>query len=182
MKKIILILTICSLAFSTKSQTDEKKWNIGFHGGLVQYKGDLGNGFFSTDQASYAFAGLSVSRYLNKHFDVSLFFSRGELGYIDHRRSSTIDRPNSFLVRHNTANLVLKFYFVGPKAIIRPYILVGGGLLWYESVYQNTSEDFVFSLPTAGAGLNIRFGPVVSLQIQETFVATTADNIDNSIA
>jgi OOP family OmpA-OmpF porin len=182
MKKIILVWTICSLIFSVNSQTQEKKWNVGLHGGLVQYSGDLGNGFFSTDQASYAFAGLSVSRYLTKHLDASLFFSRGELGYIDHKKNYVIDQPTSFLVRHNTANLVLRFYFAGPTAIIRPYLLIGGGLLWYESVYQNRTEDFVFSIPTAGAGLNIRFGPVVSLQIQETFVATTADNVDNLIA
>jgi OOP family OmpA-OmpF porin len=182
MKKITLICASCLLAFSSHSQTEEKKWNVGVHGGLVQYNGDLGNGFFNTDQASYGFAGLSVSRYLNRHLDASLFFTRGELGYSDHTRMNLSDRPNNFLVRHNTSNVVLRFHFTGPEAIVRPYIFAGGGLIWYESVYKNKAEDFVFSLPTAGAGLNIRLGPVVSLQVQETFLATTADYIDNVTA
>src|SRR5688572_17756263 len=154
MKKVILLLSSCLLAFTASSQTDEKKWNVGLHGGLSEYQGDLGNGFYSTDQASYGFAGLSVSRYLSRHFDASLFFSRGEMGYLDHNKKSAIEDQNHFLLRHNTCNLVLRFYFTGPQAIVRPYIFGGAGLIWYESVYKNKTEDFVFSLPTAGGGLN----------------------------
>jgi OmpA-OmpF porin, OOP family len=182
MKKLILICSTVLLALSANSQAEEKKWNIGLHGGLSEYNGDLGNGFYSTEQASYAFAGLSVSRYLSKHFDVSLFFARGELGYVDHSRLRVTDKPYRFLVRHNTANIAVRFYFTGPNAIVRPYLLAGGGLIWYESVYKNTAEDFVFSLPTAGGGFNFRLGPVVSLQIQESFAITTADNVDNVTA
>ena len=179
MKKIILLCVLCVTVLSTYSQTDEKKWNLGFHGGLIQYKGDRGNAFYKTDQAAYAFGAISVSRYLSRHFDASLFFTRGEVGYIDHRILTTADVPNSFLARHNTANLVLRFYFTGPKAIIRPYIFAGAGAIWYESVYQIKHERFEFSVPTFGGGLNIAMGPIVSLQLQETFMYTSTDNIDH---
>jgi OOP family OmpA-OmpF porin len=182
MKKIFLIAGTLLMALSASSQTDEKKWNVGLHGGFVQYNGDLGNGFYSTDQAAYSFAGISASRYLGRHFDASLFFAKGETGFIDHTRSGTTEKPNHFLSRHNTSNLVLRFYFTGPKAIVRPYLLAGAGLIWYESVYASKKENFVFSLPTVGAGLNFRLSPVVSLQIQETLLATTADHIDNVTA
>src|ERR1700755_1850090 len=116
MKKIILLCALCVTALSTYSQTDEKKWNLGFHGGLIQYSGDRGQGFYKTDQAAYAFGSISVSRYLSRHFDASVFFTRGELGYIDRTTAPTVDAPNSFLVRHNTANLILRFNFTGPHA------------------------------------------------------------------
>src|SRR5690606_18450112 len=156
MKKILLWF-ICLLFIAASAQTDEKKWNVGIHGGLAQYRGDLGNGFFNTDQASYGFAGLSVSAYIARHLDASLFFSRGELGY-NNFDNMIAGRPNHFLVRHNTANLVLRFYLTGPQSIVRPYIFGGAGLIWYEKVYSNESEDFMFSLPTGGFGFNFRFG------------------------
>lgn len=179
MKKILLIGTALFLAFSGKTQTQEKKWTLGLHGGIVQYRGDLGNDFYQTDQATYAFAGLSVSRYLGNFADLSLSFSRGELGYIDHSRINSIERPNSFLVRHNTTNLVARFYMTRPTAFIRPYLLVGAGLIWYESIYTLKDEHFVFSLPTVGAGFNFKLGPVVSIRLQEILLFTVADHIDN---
>lgn len=182
MKKVILICALCIVALSTYAQTDEKKWNIGFHGGLIQYNGDRGQGFYKTDQAAYGFGQISVSRYLSRHFDASVFFTRGELGFIDHNTVATVDAPNSFLVRHNTGHLILRFNFTGPHTIIRPYIFVGAGAIWYESVYEIQHERFEFSIPTFGGGLNFRMGPVVSLQLQETFMYTSTDNIDHMVA
>ena len=179
MKKGILMYAACLLVCSAYSQTDEKKWNIGLHGGLIQYSGDRGKGFYKTDQAAYGFAGLSASRYLGRHFDASLFFTRGELGHIDHDIVSTLDAPNNFLVRHNTANLVLRFYFTGPQAVVRPYIFAGAGTIWYEKVYRLKRERFEFSVPTFGGGLNIALGPIVSLQLQESFMYSSTDNIDH---
>ncbi|MCC6371861.1 MAG: OmpA family protein [Bacteroidia bacterium] len=182
MKKIILLFTALLFVSAVRSQTEERKWNVGLHGGLVQYNGDRGTSFYKTDQAAYAFAGISVSRYLGKHADLSLFFSRGELGFIDHSKLSTALLPNSFLVRHNTTNLVARFYLTKPEAFIRPYILVGAGLIWYESIYTLNNEHFIFSLPTAGAGLNFRLGPIVSLRLQEILLFTVADHVDDVTA
>ncbi len=182
MKKLLLVCAYCFAAFTTYSQTDEKKWNIGLHGGLVEYNGDRGGAFYSTSQAAYGFAGLSVSRYLSRHFDASLIFTRGEVGYIDHSVAATPEVPNNFLVRHNTANLLLRFNFTGPQTILRPYIFAGAGSIWYEKVYKLPTERFEFSVPTFGGGLNIRMGPVVSLQLQETFLYTSTDNIDHMVA
>lgn len=178
MKKIIPVLALlCTLQF-INAQTDDKKWNVGIHGGLVEYMGDRGNGFYQTRQTSYAFAGISASRYLSKFSDLSLSFSRGELGYTDTKTFSTPELSNHFLIRHNTTNLVFRLYATKPAAFIRPYILVGAGLIWYESIYTLQKEHFIFSLPTFGAGFNFRLGPVVSIRIQETFLMTLADHVD----
>jgi len=73
MKKLGLF-SICLLwALVVDAQTIDKKWNIGLHGGLTQYKGDLGSDFYKTDMAFYGFGGISVSRYIASHFDVNLF-------------------------------------------------------------------------------------------------------------
>lgn len=184
MKKVILMCALCVAVLNTFAQTDEKKWNIGFHGGLIQYRGDRGSGFWTTNQAAYGFGSISVSRYLSRHFDASLFFTRGEVGYVDRSQvtKNIGDEKNSFLVRNNTANLVARFYFTGPQTVVRPYLLAGLGAIWYENVYNLPRERFEFSVPTFGAGLNFKMGPVVSLQIQETFQYTSTDNIDHLVA
>jgi len=82
-------------------------------------------------------------------------------------------------VRVNSAHLVARFYFTTPNTILRPYIFVGAGSIWYEAVYNIKHERFEFSIPTFGGGLNIRMGPVVSLQLQESFLYTSTDNIDH---
>src|SRR6187431_3302246 len=152
MKKNLLFCCLFFAALVSTAQSEEKKWNIGFHGGLTQYKGDIGNDFYRSDQASYGFAGLSVSRYLGKHFDASIFFTRGEVGYMDHNTVPTESKPNTFLIRNNTSNLLLRFNFTGPQAIIRPFIFIGAGVLWYEKVYEVKTEDFQFSIPSFGGG------------------------------
>lgn len=182
MKKLILWLACCLTTLTAFTQTEEKKWNVGVHGGLTQYYGDLGNGFYQTDQASYAFAGISASRYLSKYFDLSLAFSRGELGYTDLSRRATVLNPNHFLIRHNTGNIAVRFHFTKPTAFIRPYLLAGAGLIWYEAVYSLPKEHFIFSMPTVGGGFSFQFGSVVSLRLQESFLFTRADHIDGITA
>lgn len=178
MKKLLLVCA-CLIAVATNSQTEEKKWNVGLYGGLIQYSGDRGQGFYQTDQAAYGFAGASVSRFLTNHLDLSLFFTRGEVGYIDRGRVSTPQQPNSFLVRHNTGSLLLNLYFTKSNTVIRPFIFAGAGAVWYEAVYRIYHERFEFSAPTFGGGLNFRMGPVVSLRLKEVFMYTTADNLDH---
>ncbi|HEY1040300.1 MAG TPA: OmpA family protein [Bacteroidia bacterium] len=182
MKKIVLVCTCLLIAFNSFSQTDEKPWSIGFHGGAIQYQGDIGSDFYQTDQAFYGFAGFSFSRYLGKHFDVGLNLTRGETGYIDNTRLNSPERPNNFLLRHNTANAVLKFNFTGPKAVVRPYIFAGGGIIWYEAVYKIYHERFEFAVPNAGGGLTFQMGPVVGLQLQESFMYTSTDNLDHFVS
>jgi outer membrane protein OmpA-like peptidoglycan-associated protein len=178
MKKLILLCTYCLLLFNASAQTEEKPWAVGLHGGAIQYSGDLGSSFYTTDQAWYGFAALSVSRYLGKHFDVGLTFTRGEAGFIDHNRIATADQPNNFLLRHNTANLQFKFNFTGPTIPVRPYIFAGAGPIWVEGVYAVPRDRFEWAVPNAGGGITFQMGPVVALQLQESFMRLSTDNLD----
>lgn len=170
------------LAHTATSQTRDRKWNIGFHGGLTQYNGDRGQNFYATDQAAYGFASVSVSRFLGKHFDASLFLTRGELGNVEPLTPwSPPNDNNHFLIRLNTANLVLRYNILSDRYVLRPYLYAGAGVIMHEKYQSVKDERYDYALPSFGGGLNIRITPVISLQLQESFMYTTADDIDGDV-
>jgi hypothetical protein len=81
MKKLLFLCICLASTFGLKAQTEDKKWNVGLHGGAIQYNGDLGRDWYKSDKAIYGFGGISVSRYLWDFIDVSASYSRGTLGY-----------------------------------------------------------------------------------------------------
>ncbi len=185
MKKLILLIAYCLTISTTFSQTDEKKWNIGFYGGITQYSGDKGMNFYHFDQpATYAFASVSISRYLGKHFDASVFFTRGEIGNTEPRTSWTTsaDEPNHFRVRANTFNMLIRYNILAPKWAVRPYLYLGAGGIMHEGIHSlKDKERFDYALPSFGGGLNFRLNPIMSFQIEESFMYTTADDIDGEV-
>jgi len=189
MKKIVafkIVLFCIGLLFvsTARSQTDEKKWNIGIQGGLTQYNGDKGQNFYSFNQAAYGFGGISFSRYLSRHFDISLFGTRGELGNVQPISSWSTPSDianNHFLVRMNTANLVLRLNITGPQAPVRPYLYVGAGAIVYDKRYSETTRRMDYALPSFGAGFNIRLTDVIYLQLQESFMYSSTDEIDHAV-
>jgi outer membrane protein OmpA-like peptidoglycan-associated protein len=181
MKKTLFMSALCLAALSSTSQTEEKKWNVGFHGGITQYNGDRGMNFYATDQASYGFACVSISRYLGDHFDASLFVTRGEVGNHEPLSPwSPAGDQNHFNVRLNTANVVIRYNLLAPKYVVRPYIYAGIGGIMHEGIF-GLRERFDYALPSFGGGLNFRLGKVVSLQLEESFMYTTTDALDHTV-
>ena len=165
---MLCILSICT--YIAIAQTQDKKWNIGLHGGAAQYKGDLGNDFYKTDMAFYGFGGLFLSHYLGSHLDITLLATRGAIGF---------NRPaGRFLSDVTTANAYLRFHFLKPQAVLRPYVFVGGGAMLFDKKLKVTKDNLDFATPTTGGGLNIKLGPVVNLNIQETFMFSNRDRRD----
>ena len=184
MKKILLIFVACLSVLSINAQTEEKKWNVGFYGGITQYNGDKGMNFYSFDQpATYAFASVSISRYLSKHFDASVFFTRGELGNTEPRTAWTTsaDEPNHFMVRLNTFHALIRYNILAPRWAVRPYLYLGAGGIMTEAVHGLEKERYDYALPSFGGGLNFRLNSVVSFQLEESFMYTTADDIDGDV-
>ena len=177
MKKILLLLFVgIAFTFSAKAQTEDKKWNIGLHGGVTQYSGDLGRDWYQTDNTMYGFGGLSVSRYLGKLFDVNVLLSKGTLGY---NNGTTQGFKSDF----NAASINLRFNIVAPEYVIRPYVFAGVGAILFDSQLNFHQEKYDFMLPTTGAGLNIRLTPDILLNLQETFLFSNhdgRDGIDNA--
>lgn len=174
MKKKLLIIVLLAVSGLVKAQTADKKWNIGLHGGLTQYNGDLGQGFYKTNQAAYGFAGVSISTYLARNFDISLFAAKAEVGHIE-------ENGGSFRVSINTASLNLRINFTGPEAIVRPYLYGGAGIILYDKKYRILNSRTDYALPSFGGGFNFRLGETVNLQLQESFFYTNKDNIDREV-
>jgi len=147
-----------------------KKWNIGLHGGVTQYKGDLGNDFYKTDMAFYGFGGLSVSRYLGKHFDLNLLMTKGVIGY---------NRPNGqFNLNFTSAILNFRFNILSSDYAVRPFLFVGGGAMLFDKDLDINEKKIDYLAPSFGGGINFRLSPTLNLNLQETFMYSTNDKRD----
>ena len=171
MKKLVFLCVAIAFTFSSRAQTEDKKWNVGLHSGVTQYSGDLGRDWYKTDNSMYGFGGLSVSRYLGKLFDVSLLLSKGTMGY---HNGTTAGFRSDF----NAASINLRFNIVAPEYIIRPYVFAGAGAILFDNQLNFHQEKYDFMLPSTGAGINIRLTPVIMLNLQETFMFSNHDGRD----
>ncbi len=166
---LLALLAFCILA--GYSQTAEKKWNIGVYGGKSEYNGDIGNGFFSVDEAFYAFGALSVSHYLSPRFNLGVYGSYGEHGFwVDY------DYENNFRAKKLYADLQLQFKFVRKDdALFRPYIFTGVGFRNLSDYTSNEGSDFVIP---AGIGLDLKIYKNLSIRYVGSFGYTFDDNRD----
>lgn len=168
MKKLLLVCTCLVLTIIINAQTIDKKWNIGLHGGVSQYNGDLGNAFY-TSNMSYGLGGISVSRYIGSHFDLNMLLTKGMVGY---NKEGGIGNFNSGFT---SALLNFRFNILGPQSFIRPYLLVGAGAMLFDKDLTITEDKVDYVAPSFGGGINIKLGQSVMLNLQETFLYTTAD-------
>lgn len=174
MKKLLFLCTCLAFTWLTEAQTEDKKWNIGLHGGIIQYNGDLGRDWYQTDKTMYGFGGISVSRYLWKYLDLNFSYSRGTLGY----NSGLTGYKSDFSAV--AANLRLNL--MGPEYVIRPYVFGGVGAVLFDNQLNFHKEKIDSALPNAGAGINFRLSPVVTLNLQETFMFTNNDARDGIVS
>jgi len=174
MKKLLLICLCFALTLIINAQTVDKKWNIGLHGGISQYNGDLGNDFYRTDMAKYGVGGISVSRYIADHFDLNLFAVKGSLGF----NRLTGEHLGSEIT---AATLNFRFNILGPRSFVRPYLFVGGGAMLFEKNLIVTPKKVDYIAPSFGGGVNFKLGSSVMLNLQETFLYSTSDGKDGVI-
>jgi OOP family OmpA-OmpF porin len=174
MRKSILVCICIATALMANAQTEDKKWNFGLHGGATQYKGDLGNDFYRIKGPFYGFGGISVSRFISNHFDVSLSIDKGAVG--SHHDSG------SFSSNFTSALVNFRFNILESKYAIRPYIFVGGGAMLFDKNLTITNSKVDYVAPSFGAGLNFRLNPSVNINLQETFLYSTNDKRDGKVA
>lgn len=174
MKKVVLLCICLVSALATKAQTEDRKWNVGLHGGVIQYHGDLGRDWYKTDKTMYGFGGISVSRYLWKYLDINAMYSRGTLGY----DSSVTGFKSDF----SAANIDLRWNFITSDYIVRPYVFGGVGVILFDRQLNFHKELIDSALPTVGGGINFRLTPVLTLNLQETFMFTNNDSRDGVVS
>lgn len=171
MKKLLLLLAFFAFATAGFSQSADRKWNIGLHGGLQQFNGDIGYGWYRSSQPYYGVGALTLSRYISDAFDIFAMGSYGEIGFVK-------DNTNKFRARLSTATINFRVNFTPPHTAVRPYLYAGAGLLMFAPVYSVKKSVTDFAFPSAGGGINFRLSDVVSFQLQEAFMYSTSDKID----
>ncbi len=181
-----LLLSCCLIVAIgvIKAQTIEEKWNAGVHAGMTQYSGDLGQGFYSSKQAIYGFAGVSASRYLTERLDATLLFTNGEAGYLTSRDyTQDINLDYNFHVSLTTLNLALRYNLRDREHILVPYVYGGASVIRQKQVSTGklNKKPLEFALPTGGVGLNVRINPTIALQLQEMFMYTMSDKVDSRV-
>jgi outer membrane protein OmpA-like peptidoglycan-associated protein len=177
--RLIYSLLLFFSFFSSVCQNEFKKWSIGMWGGITQYNGDRGQEFFSSSQATYGFAGLSLSRYVSKHFQLSAAFTSGQVGNIERVEPwSPRGDKHAFKVQVNSYNLNFQYNITKPGSLLIPYVYLGAGILQFPKKYTNSTNRSEYALPNIGAGLSIRLNEFMSLKLQENFTYTSADDLD----
>jgi OOP family OmpA-OmpF porin len=173
--KQLLIFCIClASTLNATAQTEDKKWNVGLHGGFIQYHGDLGRDWYQTDKTAYGFGGLTVSRYLWKYLDLDFMYSRGTLGY----DSGVTGYKSDF----SAVALNLRVNLIGPEYYVRPYVFGGVGAILFDNQLNFHKEKIDSALPVAGGGINFRLSDVISIRLQETFMFTNNDARDGIVS
>ncbi|MBL0048236.1 MAG: OmpA family protein [Bacteroidetes bacterium] len=170
-KKLIILTACIAFTLSTKAQTEDKKWSIGLHGGANQYQGDLGKGFYKGNQALYGFGGISFSRFINRHLDANLLFTKGELGF----KGDT----SSFQTGFSTVTANVRFNILSSDYVVRPYLFVGAGAMLFAVNPTVTDKSKIdYAAPDFGVGINISLTPTVMLNLQEMVLYSTGDGKD----
>lgn len=182
MKKLAFLCLCASLSVLNAQPDETRNWVFGIHGGFNQYRGELGNGWYARDQAAYSFAGISLSRFLNRNLDLTFFGSKGELGYQTEWRPGLPENFNyDFLLSKTTTHLWIRYYPLGHEVFFQPFVFGGGSLLWQRARGNNFyigQKRFDFGFPEAGLGFNLRITPWMRFQVQEIFTYTSADYVD----
>ena len=171
MKNLILITML--FAFSANAQTPDRKWAVGIQGGSEQYSGDLGNGFYSFDQAFYGFLGVSIARSISKHFDVEINATLGEIGHIE-------NGTNKFRFSLAQFNVNAKYNFFRYDSVsFRPFVFLGMGYMNFTDKAGGSDRNFEnMQLPSFGAGVTYKVSPTIGVVLKETFIYTDYDSIE----
>ncbi|PID95414.1 MAG: hypothetical protein CSA94_01730, partial [Bacteroidetes bacterium] len=169
---------------SLLAQTEHNKWNVGLHANFTGYKGDLGNGFFSTRDMSLG-ASLSASRYISPYFDVT-----GKIGWstVKFRDTDGVyaysgSYAKSAGIKYGdwrfkgdllsaAANLKLKSnngWLLKEEAGIAPYLIGGLGFTYFDGtstknmITDNSDSNFTLYY---GAGVNFRLSERLNLVLE----------------
>ena len=172
LKGVVLLI---GLAFTTviNAQTEENKWNIGLHTGFSQLNGGVGNDFYKRDISMNDLnflVGISLSRYLTSHLDVSLTGTKGRIGY--HGFNGTFNSGITSLLAD------FRFNLLGSKSFVSPYIFIGGGAIFFDKNVAISSKTVDVIAPNVGLGLNLNINPFVILNIQEAYLYSNNNKRD----
>lgn len=179
MKRSLLIATLALSTIAGIAQNKDNRWNLGLSYGTSQYAGDIKNALLDFNRKALennGMVGLSLSRYANRSFDVTLSGNYGALGYYK--------APATFKAEILNLNAVLKYKLANGDIIeqdsrIRPYLFLGAGMDRYKAYNKSSvTPDGYSAVVSSGAGLNIMLTDNFALFYQLTYNYMTDDKWD----
>lgn len=166
-KTFFSLFLLLFISQSIQAQSPDRKWNLGLMGGFSVYAGQYGNSMTNFTYAALRQnpnAGLNISRYLNRSFDVSINSSYGSYGYYP---NGTTEFKGNML--HGNLNFRYKLYngyMLSQDSRIAPYIFAGMGVSSFTGERINNTMDYP---AVAGLGIRLRLSPTITLNYQATF-------------
>jgi OmpA-OmpF porin, OOP family len=180
MKISLLTATLALGTLASFAQNKDNRWNLGLSYGTTQYAGDIANSildFNSKAIENNGIAGLSLSRYLNRSFDLTLGGAYGAIGYYK--------AAGQFKAEVLDLTAILKYKLANGDIIeensrLRPYIFIGGGVDRFKP-YNTTSPtpNGYSGVVSSGAGLNLMLTDNFALFYQLTYNYILDDKYDN---
>lgn len=179
MTKIFLVtaLVISGIITNANAQSSTKDMAIGLQFGTIEYKGDLGNEFF-TFEGVHPSIGLNISKYATPSFDL--------MGKIRHGMLDRDVFTNTLIDFNVTAKY--KFnngYILKEESMFAPYVFLGIGdaLSVYKNVETGEKEPALaeFNLPM-GAGLKFNLTEAWSVTLETQYNYFISDRVDGVIS
>jgi outer membrane protein OmpA-like peptidoglycan-associated protein len=179
MKKILLLATVAfgGLLTPANAQNSTEDIAIGLQFGTIEYKGDLGNEFFSFTDGVHPSIGLNLSKYVTPSFDL-----------MGKARHGMLDRgvfTNSLY--HFTIAAKYKFnngYLLKEESLFAPYVFLGIGdaLSIYTNVATGEKEAPLaeFNLPM-GVGFKFNISNQWSVSLETHYNYFISDRVDGVI-
>ena len=100
-----------------------------------------------------------------------MLVTKGTVGYSNNAE----DGMGSFKSGFTSALLNFRFNILGPQSFVRPYLFVGAGAMLFDKDLTITEAKVDYVAPSFGAGVNVKLGEAVMLNLQETFLYSTSD-------
>lgn len=175
MKRLLTVVLLLSIAAGSLAQSDEKKdaWTVGLHFGPTEYKGDIGNEFFTFSDVRLA-GGVSLNKYLNPSFDFMGLLYTGKMDFDD--------GVNSFETRLIDLNLLAKYkfnngYLLKEDSKVAPFVFAGLGDAIATGPHFTNRADVNFNFPI-GWGLSWQMTDNFGLMYNSAYHYSTSDDYD----
>lgn len=172
MKRLLFFVSFVLVSSIASAQTQDQPASIGLWGGSTQYNGDLGQGFYASDQAFYAHVGLGFGYYITRHWDITANATYGSLGY-------RVNEFQKFRSNQTQFNTHIRFKILdSDKYRLVPYALLGLGVAVYSKYEFRPGTDLFLPF---GAGLRFSVTDRLNIHIQEMFAYSDHDTRDGEV-
>lgn len=180
MKKLLLSFTAFVLGINVLSaQTQDQKFSVGLHAGVVNYNGELSRIWLNTDKAYRAQFGISAAYNLNAYFNLAFDASKGSIGY-------HVPEMGGFRADLTQGNLQLRFKINNGRMLkedcrFQPYVFGGFGFAMFKAKDDDSSKlvvegtDFTKNI---GLGFTVKVTENIGLNFNTLYTTLSSDRRD----